>query len=531
MEFAEEGGEAATPYEVPLHAAMVGQSARFTRQDSVQETWRILQPLLDAPPPVHPYAKDPGARTPPTAWWTSTAAGAVRGWCHEPRQGGQARDRRRRRHRGRRGVPEPGHAVAVPPGSTTTPSLQLPHRRACRPRRDHRLAVRAPVRLAEPVRRCSTGIGARLGPFSINVPSQRSYEPGTTLWSRPGRHRPAGSRSATRSPWARGRERTRSPCTPGPLADDDADHLLVRTVRCLDVGRSRSSWSASPSSTTAAPWPSGRWWTGAGRWPTRPVRPDRPAGDQHGVGDRGQLGQGPPRPGGGRAALRVCALSWAEGLAVPSDMDDVGRRLTATTRFGVPGADGPASPTNRWRPHIQRSALVIKGLTYMPTGRRRRFTTSLPETGGSATGTTATPGCATAPSPSSPAPARPGLGGRRVHAVRRRRRVQPGRRPAGYVRDIDGRRDLTESTRDDLSATLAPALSAGNGAFDQRQNDVFGAVLDSILLPTPAAASASRRLWPIVQAQAAPARPRYGASPTRASGRPAASRSTMCRPS
>jgi glucose-6-phosphate 1-dehydrogenase len=57
MEFAEEGGEGATPYEVLLHAAMVGQSARFTRQDSVEETWRVLQPLLDAPPPVHPYAK------------------------------------------------------------------------------------------------------------------------------------------------------------------------------------------------------------------------------------------------------------------------------------------------------------------------------------------------------------------------------------------------------------------------------------------------------------------------------------------
>jgi glucose-6-phosphate 1-dehydrogenase len=57
MEFAEEGGEGATPYEVLLHAAMVGQSARFTRQDSVEETWRVLQPLLDAPPPVQPYAK------------------------------------------------------------------------------------------------------------------------------------------------------------------------------------------------------------------------------------------------------------------------------------------------------------------------------------------------------------------------------------------------------------------------------------------------------------------------------------------
>jgi glucose-6-phosphate 1-dehydrogenase len=57
MEFAAEGGEGATPYEVLLHGAMVGQSARFTRQDGVEENWRIMQPLLDAPPPVHGYAQ------------------------------------------------------------------------------------------------------------------------------------------------------------------------------------------------------------------------------------------------------------------------------------------------------------------------------------------------------------------------------------------------------------------------------------------------------------------------------------------
>ena len=56
MEFAQQGGEGAEPYEVLLHAAMEGDSSRFTRQDSVEETWRILQPLLDAPPPVHDYA-------------------------------------------------------------------------------------------------------------------------------------------------------------------------------------------------------------------------------------------------------------------------------------------------------------------------------------------------------------------------------------------------------------------------------------------------------------------------------------------
>jgi glucose-6-phosphate 1-dehydrogenase len=55
MEFATEGGEGPTPYEVLLRAAMVGNSMRFTRQDGVEETWRIMQPLLDSPPPVHPY--------------------------------------------------------------------------------------------------------------------------------------------------------------------------------------------------------------------------------------------------------------------------------------------------------------------------------------------------------------------------------------------------------------------------------------------------------------------------------------------
>ncbi|KHL18346.1 UNVERIFIED_CONTAM: glucose-6-phosphate dehydrogenase [Mumia flava] len=65
MEFAEEGGEGPTPYEVLLHAAMVGQSTRFARQDGVEETWRIMQPLLDSPPPVHPYA--PGSWGPAAA--------------------------------------------------------------------------------------------------------------------------------------------------------------------------------------------------------------------------------------------------------------------------------------------------------------------------------------------------------------------------------------------------------------------------------------------------------------------------------
>jgi glucose-6-phosphate 1-dehydrogenase len=65
MEFAEEGGEGPTPYEVLLYAALVGDSKRFTRQDNIEETWRICGPLLEKPPRVHPYK--PGS-------WGPTAA-------------------------------------------------------------------------------------------------------------------------------------------------------------------------------------------------------------------------------------------------------------------------------------------------------------------------------------------------------------------------------------------------------------------------------------------------------------------------
>jgi glucose-6-phosphate 1-dehydrogenase len=65
MNFETEGGEDPTPYEVLLLAAMRGEQSRFARQDGVEETWRIVQPLLDAPPPVEPYAQ--GTWGPPGA--------------------------------------------------------------------------------------------------------------------------------------------------------------------------------------------------------------------------------------------------------------------------------------------------------------------------------------------------------------------------------------------------------------------------------------------------------------------------------
>jgi glucose-6-phosphate 1-dehydrogenase len=78
VEFAQQGGEAPTPYEVLLLDAMRGNSMRFTRQDGVEETWRIFKALIDQPSPVHPYA--------PGSWGPDQASELISGFgrWHEP---------------------------------------------------------------------------------------------------------------------------------------------------------------------------------------------------------------------------------------------------------------------------------------------------------------------------------------------------------------------------------------------------------------------------------------------------------------
>ena len=75
MEFAAFGGEGPTPYEVLLAAAMRGEPSHFARQDAVEETWRVVQPLIDSPPPVEIY--EPGTWGPDSADELTSAYG---GW-------------------------------------------------------------------------------------------------------------------------------------------------------------------------------------------------------------------------------------------------------------------------------------------------------------------------------------------------------------------------------------------------------------------------------------------------------------------
>lgn len=71
VQFADQGGEGPTPYEVLLHAALIGDSSHFLRDDGIDETWRVMQPLLDAPPAVQPYA--------PGTWGPDSAARLLTG--------------------------------------------------------------------------------------------------------------------------------------------------------------------------------------------------------------------------------------------------------------------------------------------------------------------------------------------------------------------------------------------------------------------------------------------------------------------
>ena len=76
--FADDLGEPIRPYERLLHAGLNGDRQLFAREDSIEETWRIVQPLLESPGDVHEY--EPGS-------WGPEAAQSLlrghRGW-HQP---------------------------------------------------------------------------------------------------------------------------------------------------------------------------------------------------------------------------------------------------------------------------------------------------------------------------------------------------------------------------------------------------------------------------------------------------------------
>ena len=347
------------------------------------------------------------------------------------------------------------------------------------------------------------GAGAfRLGPFGINVPSGRVYEPGTntliTSWKTP------TGWATTREALTMGPRLGEDTVTPHtrPPADDDADHMLVRAIACVegtvevevvcepgfDYGRVLGEWSLSSDRHRADV-------EGAGQKMT--LKTDMLLGiEASHVRARHVLHEGEEL---------YCALCWDDAAPLPANFEEANARLNATSKFWRHWLARARIPDHELRPLIQRSALAIKGLTYMPTGATvAALTTSLPETPGGERNwdyrytwirdTTFT-----------------------LQALHFLNLDWEADEFMQFIADlernddgglqimygIDGRRDLTEVLIPELSGYVgAQPVRIGNGAFDQRQNDVFGAALDAVLLQTSRSQRLPRRLWPLIESQA-----------------------------
>jgi alpha,alpha-trehalase len=342
-----------------------------------------------------------------------------------------------------------------------------------------------------------------LAPFGINHPTAREYEPGTnvlaTTWKTP------NGWILVRTALTMGPNDHEDAITPHtrPPADDDADHMLVRTVECLEgsvevelicepvfgYGREPATWTLVDGSRHTADA------TGAGQ--TIRLQTDLALGIEGSrVRARHVL-----QPG----ERAYCALSWAEQLAVPADADEAQQRLALTTRFWRSWLNRARIPDHRWRDPIQRSALAVKGLTYMPTGATvAALTTSLPETPGGERNWDYRYTWIRDSTFTLQALHYLNLDWEADEFMQFVADVEPNDDGGLQIMyGIDGRRDLTESTLDQLSGYAgARPVRIGNGAFDQRQNDVFGAALDSILLHTRRSERLPGRLWPIIRSQA-----------------------------
>ena len=339
----------------------------------------------------------------------------------------------------------------------------------------------------------------RLGPSDAQVPAARRYLPGTmvleTSWDAP------GGWIIVRDvlligPWHHSDDRSHTHRrTP---TDYDADHVLLRTVRCVN-GEVQLTLDCEPAfdyGLHRAHW-------------------DYAGGDYHEVvceheGLRlslvSDLNLGIEGP---RATARhmmkegeqlFCALAWSEHPA-PRTFDDAYERLRWTAHHWQHWLDRGEFPDHPWKTFLQRSALTLKGLTYAPTGAMvAAATTSLPETPHGERNwdyrytwirdaTFALWGLYT-------------LGfdweaNDFFYFVADCADAEKGRLQIMY--GIDGRADLSERTLEHLSGyDHARPVRVGNAAHSQAQHDVWGAVLDSVYLHTKSRDALPERVWPML---------------------------------
>ncbi|MGC9222229.1 MAG: glycoside hydrolase family 15 protein, partial [Solirubrobacteraceae bacterium] len=343
----------------------------------------------------------------------------------------------------------------------------------------------------------------RLGPSAVHVPAARRYLPGTmvleTSWG-------------TGSGWIIVRDALlmggwhhqddRSDTHRRAPTDYDAEHVLLRTVRCVN-GEVEITLDCEPVFEYGAK-PAIWEYTGPGYHDTVATAADTTVR----LGLKSNLRIGFE---GSRATARhrmkqgeqvYCALYWSK-LPPPQDLTDAYKRQVWTAHHWQHWLDRGTFPDHPWRAHLQRSALTLKGLTYAPTGALiAAATTSLPET-----------------------PQGERNWDYRYSWIRDSTFMLWALYTLGFdweandffyfIADVAGGQDdlqvlygpggelnLQERTLDHLGGYEgARPVRIGNDAFRQDQHDVWGALLDSVYLHTRSRDTLDERVWPILSKQ------------------------------
>ena len=345
--------------------------------------------------------------------------------------------------------------------------------------------------------------GFRFGPADVNVPAQRRYLPGTmvleTSWGTP------NGWVIIRDvlligPWRHDTERSethrRAP------TDYDAEHVLLRTVRCVN-GEMQLTLDCEPAFDYGQ---------GVGTWEydgegyRRVVCRTKDSDVALTLTSDLNIGFEGPRAIARtlikEGETRFCALSWGAEKP-PTTYEDGYRRLVWTAHHWQHWLARGRFPDHPWRTYLERSALTLKGLTYAPTGAViAAATTSLPETPGGERNwdyryswirdsTFALWGLYTL-----------GFDWEANDFLYFIADVAGGSDDLQVMYGIGGERTLEEGTLDHLFGYEgAKPVRVGNGAFNQQQHDMWGAVLDSVYIHTKSRDHLDERIWPILVRQ------------------------------
>jgi len=347
--------------------------------------------------------------------------------------------------------------------------------------------------------------GFRFGPSDVRVPASRRYLPGTmvleTSWGTP-QGWVIVRDMLVMGPWRhhddRSSEHRRAP------TDYDAEHILLRTVRCVngevqlsldcepvfDYGRSFGTWEYTEDGYRQG------------------ICRSNAKGDGLGLVLTSDMNIGFEGPRAIARTLikegetRFCALSWGD-VAPPRSHDDAYGRLVWTAHHWQHWLARGHFPDHQWRAYLERSALTLKGLTYAPSGAVVAApTTSLPETPGGARNwdyryswirdsTFALWGLYTL-----------GFDWEANDYMSFIAEVAGAQGELRVMYAIDGGPVPTEEILEHLHGYEgARPVRIGNAAYDQRQHDVWGAVLDSVYLHTKSRDHLDESIWPILVRQ------------------------------